>query len=96
MKKNTLGTRSPAWLSESRKIVLLNVALSLLAVTSFGLLTYVLPWLVTVIWNLISFIVGGVILRIILLFIRNTKFWRGIKHFSDSIVKSRRSGERDN
>ena len=39
---------------------------------------YVLPWLITVTWNLINLIIGGAVLGFLLMIVTNKKFWRAL------------------
>src|SRR3954469_1568800 len=79
-------TKTPGWFSEPKNIATTVVGLSLAAGLTYGFMTYVLPWLVTVTWNLVNLVVGGVILGFLLMIITNKKFWRALKYFSEFIA----------
>jgi len=79
-------TKKPGWFSEPKNVATTIVALCLFAGLTYGLVTYVLPWLITVTWNLINLIIGGAILGFILMIITNKKFWRALKYFSEFIA----------
>lgn len=79
-------TKTPGWFSEPKNIATTIVGLSLAAGLMYAFLTFVLPWLVTVTWNLVNLIIGGVILGFILMIISNKKFWRTLKYLSEFIA----------
>jgi hypothetical protein len=79
-------TKKPGWFSEPKNVATTIVALCLFAGLTYGFVTYVLPWLITVTWNLINLIIGGAILGFILMIITNKKFWRALKYFSEFIA----------
>ncbi|MBS1567629.1 MAG: hypothetical protein JST39_24815 [Bacteroidetes bacterium] len=79
-------TKKPGWLREPKNIATTIIGLSLFAGLAYGFLTYVLPWLVTVTWNLVNLIIGGVVLGFLLMIVSNRKFWRALKYFSEFIA----------
>src|SRR6476659_4422810 len=79
-------TKKPGWFSEPKNVATTVVALSLFGGLAYGFVTYVLPWLITVTWNLINLIIGGAVLGFILMIITNKKFWRALKYFSEFIA----------
>ena len=79
-------TKTPGWFSEPKNLATTVVGLSLAAGLTYGFLTFVLPWLVTVTWNLINLAIGGAILGFLLMIITNKKFWRGLRYFSEFIA----------
>jgi len=79
-------TKKPGWFSEPKNVATTIVALCLFAGLTYGFVTYVLPWLITVTWNLINLIIGGAILGFILMIITNKKFWRALKYFSEFVA----------
>jgi hypothetical protein len=79
-------TKTPGWFSEPKNIATTVIGLSLFAGLAYGFLTYVLPWLVTVTWNLVNLVIGGVILGFLLMIVSNKKFWRALKYFSEFIA----------
>lgn len=78
-------TKTPGWFSEPKNIATTVIGVSLFAGLAYGFLTYVLPWLVTVTWNLVNLVVGGVILGVLLMIVTNKKFWRAIRYLSEFI-----------
>lgn len=78
--------KSPGWFSEPKNIATTVIGLSLFGGLAYGFLTFVLPWLVTVTWNLVNLIIGGVILGFLLMIVTNKKFWRALKYFSEFIA----------
>jgi hypothetical protein len=79
-------TKTPGWFSEPKNLATTIIGLSLFASLAYGFLTYVLPWLVTVTWNLVNLVIGGVILGFLLMIVTNKKFWRALKYFSEFIA----------
>src|SRR5215208_684088 len=78
--------KTPGWFSEPKNVATAIVGLSLAAGLTYGFLTFVLPWLVTVTWNLVNLIIGGVLLGFLLMIVTSKKFWRAIKYFSEFIA----------
>lgn len=79
-------TKTPGWFSEPKNIAAAVIGISLFAGLAYGFLTYVLPWLVTVTWNLVNLVIGGVILGFLLMIVTNKKFWRALKYLSEFIA----------
>ena len=79
-------TKTPGWFSEPKNIATTVIGISLIAGLAYGFLTYVLPWLVTVTWNLVNLVIGGVILGFLLMIVSNKKFWRALKYLSEFIA----------
>lgn len=79
-------TKTPGWFSEPKNLATTIIGLSLAAGLAYGFLTYVLPWLVTVTWNLVNLVIGGVILGFLLMIVSNKKFWRALKYLSEFIA----------
>jgi len=79
-------TKKPGWFSEPKNVATTIVALCLFAGLTYGFVTYILPWLITITWSLINLIIGGAILGFILMIITNKKFWRALKYFSEFIA----------
>jgi hypothetical protein len=88
MTMNTLiqKTKTPGWWSEPKNIATAVVGLSLLAGLTYGFLTYVLPWLVTVAWNIVNLVIGGVVCGFLLMLVSNRKFWRALKYLSEFLA----------
>ncbi len=87
--ENTLtlkDNKAPGWFSEPKNIATFVVALAFFGGLAYMFLTYVLPWLVTVVWNTVNLVIGGVVLAFLLLLVTNGKFWRAIKYFSEFIA----------
>ncbi len=78
--------KMPGWFSEPKNVATTVVVLSLFAGVAYVVLTYVLPWLVSVTWNMINLVIGGAILGFLLLVFSNGKFWRGLKYFSEFVA----------
>ncbi|HEX2606043.1 MAG TPA: hypothetical protein VHK91_01645 [Flavisolibacter sp.] len=79
-------TKTPNWFSEPKNMATAIVGLSLSAGLLYGFFTYVLPWLVSVTWNLVNLIIGGAVLGFLLMIVTNIKFWRALKYFSEFIA----------
>jgi hypothetical protein len=79
-------TKKPGWLSEPKNIAATVVGLALVGGLAYGFLTYVLPWLVTVTWNLVNLLIGGVVAAFLLMLLTNKKFWRALRYFSEFIA----------
>lgn len=79
-------TKTPGWFSEPKNIATTFIALVLFAGLAYGFFTFVLPWLVTVTWNMVNLVIGGVIAGFLLLLVSNKKFWRALKYFSEFIA----------
>ncbi|HXO74412.1 MAG TPA: hypothetical protein VN824_04260 [Puia sp.] len=79
-------TKTPGWWSEPKNIATAVIALALTAGLAYGFLTYVLPWLVTVTWNMVNLVIGGVVCGFLLMTVTNRKFWRALKYFSEFIA----------
>jgi hypothetical protein len=80
------GGKTPGWWSEPKHIAAAIVGLALTAGLAYGFLTYVLPWLVKVTWNMVNLIIGGVVCGFLLMTVTNRKFWRALKYFSEFIA----------
>lgn len=79
-------TKKPGWFSEPKNIATSVIGLSLFAGLTYGFVTFILPWLITVTWNLVNLIIGGVVLGLLLMIVTNKKFWRALKYFSEFIA----------
>ena len=78
--------KKPGWFSEPKNIATSVIGLSLFAGLAYGFVTFVLPWLITVTWNLVNLIIGGAVLGFLLMIVTNRKFWRALKYFSEFIA----------
>lgn len=78
--------KKQSWFSEPKNLATAVVGLSLAAALVYGFLTFVLPWLVTVTWNMVNLIIGGLILGFLLMIVSNRKFWRALKYFSEFLA----------
>src|SRR5215510_7535035 len=78
--------KTPGWFSEPKNIATTIIALALFGGLAYGFATYVLPWLVTVTWNLVNLVIGGVVAGFLLMIVTNKKFWRALKYFSEFIA----------
>ncbi|PSL35020.1 hypothetical protein [Chitinophaga ginsengisoli] len=74
------------WFSEPKNVATTVVGISLFVGLGYTFATYVLPWLVTVTWNLVNLVIGGVVLGFLLMLFTNKKFWRALKYFSEFIA----------
>ena len=79
-------SKKPGWFSEPKNIATSFIGLSFFAGLAYGFFTFVLPWLVTVTWNMVNLIIGGAILGFLLMVITNKKFWRALKYMSEFIA----------
>jgi hypothetical protein len=79
-------TTKPGWFSEPKNIATTIIGLSLFTGLTYAFLTFVLPWLVTVTWNLVNLIIGGTVLGVLLMIVTNKKFWRALRYFSEFIA----------
>jgi hypothetical protein len=79
-------TKTPGWWSEPKNIATAIIFLSLFAGLAYGFLTYVLPWLVTVTWNLVNLVIGGVVAGFLLMIVTSRKFWRALKYLSEFVA----------
>ena len=79
-------TKKPGWLSEPKNIATAIIGLSLFAGLAYLFAVYVLPFLITVTWNLINLVIGGAILGFLLMIVTNKKFWRALRYFSEFIA----------
>ena len=79
-------TKTPGWWSEPKNIATAVIVLALTAGLAYGFLTYVLPWLVKVTWNIVNLVIGGVVCGFLLMTVTNRKFWRALKYFSEFIA----------
>ena len=48
----------PGWFSEPKNVAITVVVAAILAYKTYLFVTYVLPWLVTVTWNLVNLVIG--------------------------------------
>ena len=79
-------TKTPGWWSEPKNVATAVVGISLVAALAYGFLTYVLPWLVSVTWNIINLVIGGVVCGFLLMLVSNRKFWRALKYLSEFLA----------
>lgn len=86
MNNALIKTKKPGWFSEPKNLATTVIGLSLFAGLTYAFLTFVLPWLVTVTWNLVNLIIGGTVLGLLLMIVTNKKFWRALKYFSEFIA----------
>ena len=87
MDNKSLNTGSnPSWFSEPKNLATAIVGGSLTLGLAYAFLTFVLPWLVTVTWNMVNLIIGGVILGFFLMIITSKKFWRALKYFAEFLA----------
>ncbi len=75
-----------SWFSDPKNLATAIIGSSLFAGIGYAFVTFILPWLIGVTWNLINLIIGGVILGFLLMIFMNKKFWRGLGYFSEFIA----------
>ncbi len=86
METTSLQTKSPAWYSEPKNVATAVIGLCLAAVITYLFATYILPWLLSLVWNTVNLIVGGIVLAFLLFLVTNKKFWRALKYISEFIA----------
>ncbi len=79
-------SKKTQWLAEPKNIATSIIGLSLFAGLAYGFLTFVLPWMVAVTWNMVNLIIGGAVLGFLMMIVSNRKFWRALKYFSEFIA----------
>ncbi|XZF12662.1 hypothetical protein ACTHGU_12805 [Chitinophagaceae bacterium MMS25-I14] len=79
-----LGSKNPF---DLRKAGTVLTALILLGGIGYLVLTYVLPWMKTVVWNAVSLGIGIIALIIIIGILTNKKFWRRLSYLNDALAK---------
>ncbi len=80
------STKVPSWFSEPKNIATTIVGGLLAAGVGYGFVTYILPWLLKLVWGTTELIIGDVIASLLLLVITNKKFWRALKYLSEFIA----------
>lgn len=84
---NTIqNIKKPGWFSEPKNVAATVIGLSLFAGLGYLFAVYLLPFLVTVTWNLVNLIIGGVIMGFLLMIVTNRKFWRALRYLSEFIA----------
>ena len=78
--------KKPGWFSEPKNVATTIVGLSLFAGLAYLFAVYVLPFLITLTWNLVNLIIGGAVLGFLLMIVTNKKFWRTLRYFSEFIA----------
>ncbi len=78
--------KQPGWLAEPKNMATAIVGMALLAGLTYGFATFVLPWLISVTWNMVNLIIGGVIMGFLLMLVSNKKFWRALRYLSEFIA----------
>jgi len=79
-------SKKAGWFSEPKNIATSVIGLSFFAGIAYGFFTVVLPWLVTVTWNMVNLIIGGSVLGFLLMIVTSKKFWRALKYMSAFIA----------
>ena len=79
-------SKKAGWFSEPKNIATSVIGLSFFAGIAYGFFTFVLPWLVTVTWNMVNLIIGGSVLGFLLMIVTSKKFWRALKYMSAFIA----------
>ncbi|HRH47627.1 MAG TPA: hypothetical protein PLP23_02675 [Panacibacter sp.] len=80
------NVKKPGWFSEPKNAATTIIGLSLFAGLGYLFAVYLLPFLITVTWNLVNLIIGGAVLGFLLMIVTNRKFWRAIRYFSEFIA----------
>jgi hypothetical protein len=80
------NVKKPGWFSEPKNVATTIIGLSLFAGLGYLFAVYLLPFLITVTWNLVNLIIGGAVLGLLLMIVTNKKFWRAIRYFSEFIA----------
>lgn len=80
------NVKKPGWFSEPKNIATTIIGLSLFAGLGYLFAVYLLPFLITVTWNLVNLIIGGAVFGFLLMIVTNKKFWRAIRYFSEFIA----------
>src|SRR6476661_7042598 len=78
--------KKPGWFSEPKNVATTIVGLSLFAGLAYLFAVYVLPFLITLTWNLVNLIIGGAVFGFLLMIVTNKKFWRALRYFSEFIA----------
>jgi hypothetical protein len=86
MNKLIQNTKTPGWWSEPKHIATAIVGLAMVAGLGYGFLTYVLPFLIKVTWNMVNLVIAGVVCGFLLMTVTNRKFWRALKYFSEFVA----------
>lgn len=79
-----LGSKNPF---DLRKAGTLITGVLLFGAIAYLFLTYVLPWLKTVVWNAVSLGIGIIALVAVIGLLTNKKFWRRLSYLNDAIAK---------
>src|SRR4051794_38866907 len=80
------NVKKPGWFSEPKNVATTIIGLLLFAGLGYLFAVYLLPFLITVTWNLVNLIIGGAVLGLLLMIVTNKKFWRAIRYFSEFIA----------
>ncbi len=80
------NVKKPGWFSEPKNVATTIIGLSLFAGLGYLFAVYLLPFLITITWNLVNLIIGGAVLGFLLMIVTNRKFWRAIRYFSEFIA----------
>jgi len=83
--KTQVKAFSKEWFSDPKNIVITIVGATLICCLLYAFAVYVLPWLTTVVWNLVNLIIGAVVCGVLLIIFTSKKFWRSIKYLSELI-----------
>lgn len=75
----------PKW--DAKKKSSTFIGLILLAAVGLVVYTYVLPWLLGIVWGTIELVAGGLILAFVLAIVTNKKFWRGMHYLTEGIAR---------
>jgi hypothetical protein len=79
-----LGSKNPFDLRKAGTVI---TGAALLGALAYFALTYVLPWLTTVVWNAVSLGIGIIVLVILIGILTNKNFWRRLSYLNDALAK---------
>jgi hypothetical protein len=82
----SIKAKTPSWFSEPKNVATAVIGLCLAAGLTYVFATFILPWLLSVVWSTVNLIIGGTILVFLLLLVTNKKFWRALKYLSEFIA----------
>lgn len=85
MENNKIKLFSKEWFSDPKNVVVTIVGSVLMCGLFYLFATHILPWLLTVVWNLVNLVIGIVVFGILLIIFTSPKFWRAIKYLSEFI-----------
>ena len=73
---------------DTKRVAGLILGLILLSAAGYAFAVYLLPFLITLAWNLVELVVAGVIAVFLLAIIFNGKFWRAMRYLTEGIAQA--------